>query len=294
MEQNTQGLLFGGDWTEQKLSILAQYLTTYRTALKKQPFRMVYLDAFAGTGYRQAQRLGKAYRSIFNDIQEAEPQRFLKGSAKLALEVRPPFHEYVFVESDADNVKALERLKDEHADKASMITIVQDDANDFVRNYCAQKDWRLARAVLFLDPFATQVQWSTVEAVAATGAVDVWILFPMMAVNRLLANDPQKACRPRLDAIFGTSDWFNRFYRLNRQESIFGQPLEEVVKACDFDAISEFYLERLRVIFAGVSDHPKVLCNSRGSPLFQLFFAAANVKGAEIAVRIADHLLRRM
>ncbi|MDX1417453.1 MAG: hypothetical protein R3293_24830 [Candidatus Promineifilaceae bacterium] len=44
--------LFGGDWTEEKLSRIKEYLGQYTTALKNQPFRTAYIDAFAGTGYR--------------------------------------------------------------------------------------------------------------------------------------------------------------------------------------------------------------------------------------------------
>ncbi len=289
-----QGLLFGGDWTEEKLGILETYLKQYNTALKKQPFTRVYVDAFAGTGYREKRRKQGGFFDIFQETQEDESQRFLKGSAKRALEVQPPFHRYVFVESDPANVQALEKLKQEHEDKVAPITIVQDNANDFLQEYCRKENWRSVRAVLFLDPFATQVEWTTIEAVAATQAMDVWILFPLMAVNRLLANNPDKACRDRLDAIFGTSDWFVQFYRTHRQNSIFGKPLEIVEKACDFKAITKFYLGRLETIFAGVSQRPRVLLNSRRSPLFQFFFAAGNPKGAEIAVRIADHLLGRI
>ena len=291
-EKNATGLLFGGDWTEQKLAILAEYLAAYNTALKNQPFRRVYVDAFAGTGYRENRQKGFGIPDIFEETQQDEPQRFLKGSAKRALEVEPSFDEYIFVESDADNVRALEKLRQEHKDRAMAITIVQGDANDFVRDYCRKEDWRSVRAVLFLDPFATQVEWSTIESVAATKAIDVWILFPLMAVNRLLAKDPHKACRDRLDAIFGTQEWFERFYRTRKLDDIFGEPLEVVEKACDFKGISDFFLERLKAIFAGVSQKPRVFPNSRGSPLFQLFFAASNAKGAPIAVRIADHLLK--
>ena len=45
--------LFGGDWTEQKLDALGQYLRAYVQVLKKHPFTRVYVDAFAGTGYRE-------------------------------------------------------------------------------------------------------------------------------------------------------------------------------------------------------------------------------------------------
>ena len=48
--------LFGGSWTEQKLEILKKYLETYNTVLKKQPFERVYIDGFAGTGYRQQRK----------------------------------------------------------------------------------------------------------------------------------------------------------------------------------------------------------------------------------------------
>jgi three-Cys-motif partner protein len=285
--------MFGGDWTEEKLRRLTDYLAGYNTALKNQPFTRVYIDAFAGTGYRELRREQYHLTSLFEELNQDESQRFLKGSAKRALEVEPAFHRYVFVESDAAKVEELERLRGEHPDKADAIRIEQGEANEFVRKYCATENWRSTRAVLFLDPFATQVEWKTIEAVARTQGIDVWILFPLMAVNRLLANDPKKACASRLDLIFGTRDWFERFYRTSRQEDIFGERLEIVEKACDFESIGEFYLQRLRGIFAGVAPRPRVFRNSR-SPLFQLFFAAANVKGAPIAVRIANHLLEKM
>ena len=41
---------FGGDWTEQKLEVVQKYLGAYTTALKNQPFKKLYIDAFAGSG----------------------------------------------------------------------------------------------------------------------------------------------------------------------------------------------------------------------------------------------------
>lgn len=290
--QSNDFQLFGGNWTEQKLKILAQYLKQYNVALQKQPFTRVYVDAFAGTGYRkQAARPG--YPDLFPEIEEPEAQAFLKGSAKLALEICPSFHRYIFVESDAEKVNELERLKIEHPDKADTIEIEQGDANDYMRKYCKNMA-RSERAVVFLDPFATEVEWDTIEAIARTQAIDTWILFPMMAVNRLLANDPKKAFRRPLDRVFGSPDWFQRFYRSSVEENIFGQSYEIVQKACDFDNIREFFLERLKAVFAGVSPNPRMLFNSRGSPIFQLFFAAGNTRGAPIALKIANHLLEHL
>lgn len=47
---------FGGNWTEQKLGILEAYLDSYTTALKNHGFRLVYIDAFAGSGVRRQSR----------------------------------------------------------------------------------------------------------------------------------------------------------------------------------------------------------------------------------------------
>ena len=41
---------FGGSWTQEKLNILSGYLEAYTTALKSQPFQLIYVDAFAGEG----------------------------------------------------------------------------------------------------------------------------------------------------------------------------------------------------------------------------------------------------
>ena len=50
------GPSFGGAWTRQKLEILRRYLDTYTTALKDQPFELIYVDAFAGAGVAPTRR----------------------------------------------------------------------------------------------------------------------------------------------------------------------------------------------------------------------------------------------
>lgn len=286
--------LFGGSWTEKKLEILKKYLDAYNTALKNQPFKRVYIDAFAGTGYRQQRKLQYSIPDIFEELAQDESEQFLKGSATLALEANPGFHRYKFIESDENKVNELEKLQKEHPEKEKLIDIVQSDANEFICNYCKEEDWKNTRAVLFLDPFATEVEWQTIEAIAGTKSIDVWILFPLMAVNRLLAKDHEKVFYSCLNRIFGTQEWFENFYKTRTLEDIFGKSQEIVFKACDFTRIGAFYKSRLETIFSGVAQKPKVFYNSRGSALFQLFFAAGNPKGSKIAVKIADHLLRNI
>jgi three-Cys-motif partner protein len=288
------GQLFGGSWTEKKLKILKEYLRSYNTALKNQSFPRVYIDAFAGTGYRQQRTRQYKIPNIFEELRQNESEQFLKGSAKLALETNPSFHRYVFIESDQNKNNELEKLQKEHPEKAKQIEIVRSDANEFIQNYCNDEDWANTRAVLFLDPFATEVEWATIEAIAKTKSIDVWILFPVMAVNRLLARDRKKTFYGCLNRIFGTNEWFECFCKTRCLDDIFGKSEEIVVKACDLKRIGEFYKERLKTIFPGVAEKPKVFYNSRGSALFQFFFAAGNPKGAQIAVKIAEHLMRKI
>jgi len=286
--------LFGGSWTEKKLEILKGYLDAYNKALKNQPFKRVYIDAFAGTGYRQQRKRQYETQDIFKEVEQEESEQFLKGSAKLALEASPSFHRYIFIESDKNKINELEKLQKEHPVKAKQLEIVQSDANEFIQNYCKNEDWANTRAVLFLDPFATEVEWPTIEAIAKTQCIDVWILFPLMAVNRLLAKDPQKISYDRLNRIFGIEDWFENFYKTRTLDDIFGKSVDIITKACDFAGIGNFYKSRLKTIFSGVAEQSKVFYNSRESALFQLFFAAGNKKGAPIAIRIAEHLMRNI
>ena len=59
---------FGGAWTERKLSALGHYLVQYQVIFKKNPaarkLRTIYVDAFAGTGDRDA-RQNKTTVSLF-------------------------------------------------------------------------------------------------------------------------------------------------------------------------------------------------------------------------------------
>ena len=44
---------------------------------------------------------------------------------------------------------------------------------------------------MFLDPYRMQVNWETMESIAETEAIDLWILFPLGTINRMLENDGQ-------------------------------------------------------------------------------------------------------
>jgi hypothetical protein len=60
------------------------------------------------------------------------------------------------------------------------------------------------------------------------------------------------------------------------------------------EAIGSYFVERLGTVFPGVAPRPVQLRNSTGTPLYLLCFAAANPRGAKVALRIANHLMKKM
>lgn len=298
-KRGDSGHRFGGEWTTRKLDVLADYLKGYTTALKQARFEKWYVDAFAGTGYRDARRQNAkgagSQNLLLPDLAEAEPQDLLDGSARRALLAEPRFERYVFIERKAEHCARLEKLKAEFPNIASRVEVHQGDANDQLQAMCSG-DWRSRRAVLFLDPYGMQVEWATIEAIARTQAIDLWVLFPLgIGVNRLLTKSgqiPESWCR-RLDLLLGTKDWYEEFYRVETTPALFGGDQERVVKA-SAGAIGKYFNRRLEAIFAGVAAQPAVLRNSRNNPLYLLCFAVGNARGRDIALRIANHLLKEV
>lgn len=299
--QDPRGHQFGGDWTSKKLKVLQKYLTEYVKALKKQPFKKAYIDAFAGTGYRRGKPEGTGSDSElfgFDEVADDEPQELLDGSARLALGIEPPFDKYIFIEKRQDRCDALGGLITEFPDLKDRIDIRKGDANLLIRELC-YSSWNLPgkarRAVLFLDPYGMQVEWKTIQAIASTEAIDLWILFPLgQAVNRLLkkSGDIPESWRRRLTILFGTEDWYPEFYKREEVLTLFGAE-EETIKL-PMETIGRFFVDRLKTVFpdGGVSENPAVLRNSTNCPLFLLCFASANPKGARVALPIANHLLQ--
>jgi three-Cys-motif partner protein len=289
---------FGGDWTTTKLDVLAAYLRQYSTALKNTPFRKAYIDAFAGTGYRTKRTEDDEGTSsqelLFPDLAGPEPQGLLDGSARLALKTDPPFDSYIFIDRSPERCTQLEGLRTEFPALADAIHVRQGDANVQIQALC-EKYWTTRRAVLFLDPYGMQVEWKTIEAIAATKAIDLWLLFPLgIGVARLLTKSGTipGSWRRRLNLLLGTNDWYDEFYRVENKPTLFGEPEQRVVKATT-ETIGRYFNERLKSVFADVAPEPRVLSNSSNCPLYLLCFAVGNPNGAPIALRIANHLLKQ-
>jgi three-Cys-motif partner protein len=291
---------FGGNWTGEKLERVRNYLVAYSQIMNKQrfdgkPVRYAYIDAFAGTGYNTSKIDDEATSTLFSELVHGEAVQFIDGSARIALKIEPRFTKYIFIEKSPKRVAELKKLKEEFPLLANDITIEKSDANTYLDKLCKTKVWTNNRAVVFLDPFGMQVMWSTMKAIANTKAIDLWILFPLgVAVNRLLRRDANisAAWQKRLNDFFGTTDWREAFYHTSSDTDLFGDTHTRTEKVADFNAISRYFVARLKTIFPGVAPNPLRLCNSANTPLYLLCFAAANPRGAKLAVRIAQHVLK--
>lgn len=288
---------FGGSWTERKLAALRAYLIQYQVIFKKNPsarnFRTVYVDAFAGTGGRNVSARQSTV-SLFGYGDET--REFQQGSARVALELEAKFHHYIFVDRKAGHIAALRRtVERDLPELASLCEFVHGDANDWLQSWCAAQDWRAQRAVVFLDPYGMSVAWETIEAIARTRAIDLWVLFPFaIGANRMMPTDvlPEADWSVILTSVFGTTAWEKRFYAKKSDADLFGAYTGSVTKIAGMDEILEFFLERLRTVFPHVVQKPMILYNSNKTPMYALCFAAGNPKGGATAIKIAAHLAR--
>ena len=273
---------YGGQWTIEKLSILETYLDTYTTALKEQKFNLMYIDAFAGTGHVEFHH------------SDQDTQNFMRGSATIAVSIdNRPFDKLIFVEKEQKRCDELENLKGEHPGRD--IQIENSDANEFLRNL--QVNWKQWRGVLFLDPFATEVEWSTIEKIAGFNALDTWILFPVSAIARMLPTSrrpdeisPEWA--KRLNRIFGDGSWQN-LYEVNPQRHMFRNV--EYQREPGVDGLIDLYKENLKTLFGKrFLETSRTLKNSKDSRLFEFMFCVGNPNGIALAKRIANHILKHM
>jgi len=268
---------------------LHEYLKAYSTALKNQGFRLLFFDAFAGTGDIQIGSEGL----LLKGVDDYSP--FIQGSAHRALQLGIAFDEYIFVEKSRAKAKALNALKDQYPSIADRISIRQADANDELLRFCAQTNWKKCRAAVFLDPYGNQVVWTTLEAIAATRAIDLWYLFPAgLGVHRQIGRNarvhPDHAAS--LDELLGTKDWRRSFIEEGDDEDLFGA-IKARSKVATPESITLFMIERMRQIFKGGVLDEWLPLGSRGIHMYSLIFAWANPsERARLAGRLARAVLR--
>jgi three-Cys-motif partner protein len=264
---------FGSVWTEAKLNAIESYLDFYTTALKNQKFKLCYFDAFAGSGSIK----------IKNGKQ-------VEGSSIRALKY--PFDKFYFLEKDESIIHSLKQKVTEMPLKTD-VEFHNADCNEFLLEIdkfeWLKEHWR---GVIFLDPFAMDLEWACLEKISNTRVFDVWYLFPFMAVNRNLYTNGKipSANKIILTRILGVDDWEKEIYVDSPQLNFFQ---EQDLQKMDTEHIKNYIISRLRQTFPTVSDKAVLLRNNRNSPQFLLCFAGSNpsLQAKALSLKAADYIL---
>src|SRR5258708_16347723 len=129
---------FGDQHTELKLSIVEKYLKFFTSALRGKFEELLYIDAFAGTGSRTVRHEERPAGLL--DAGEPERGERRRGSARIAIDVSPPFDFIVFIENKPSYFAALQELAANHPNRR--IFAVKNDANDALISLIASNNWR--------------------------------------------------------------------------------------------------------------------------------------------------------
>lgn len=295
---------FGDEHTRKKLETVEKYLGAFTTALKKQGFELLYVDACAGSGSsipKSALAGRRADEGQKGLLQEAEPvadtDQIIVGSAIRALGVQHPFDRYLFNDVKPSNVRALRKQVKEHfGHLENRVAITQGDANAMLSGLCERTNWRATRAVVFLDPFGLQIRFDTLQKLALTKAVDLWYLVPVFAMYRQVRGDGGVLDDggKSVDDALGTTAWRDVVAVEEKgQIDLFGGSTNVSRRAVDIAWFENVAKERLKLAFDGRVVEQVLPLGRNGLHEFSLMFAWANPgEKAKLAAKLASAVLR--
>lgn len=286
---------FGGAHTTKKQSVVVEYLAAYARALKDKGFHLSYVDAFAGCGAR----IDSSIRSPESDLFASNDVPIVRSSTAVeAVRLNPGFDRYVFGDRSDGHLRSLVetiRANGGPARAGAELSFVRADANVLVEQECAWlRSGRDRRAVVFLDPYGMQVNWTTLQQIAACERADLWLLLPTgIAINRLIprGGEPHPRWEERLDAFYGTEDWRDAFRPV--VQDLLGA---ERRRTANLDAIVAYTLKRLHSLFGDGLYQPSLsLRAGKKQQQYHLVFAATstNSRAREVAHKIAAYLIAR-
>ena len=264
-----------GIWSEIKLDIIKEYANAFTKIMKSQEWckGYVYIDAFAGPGVHISRRTG-------------EP---ISGSPLNALEIDNPFTEYHYIDIDKEKAETLNRLTGDRTN----INIYQEDCNEvLVKKILPTLQYESKkRALCILDPYGLHLQWETIMTAAKLKTTEIFLNFPLMDMNRnvlhkdLLSADADQI--ERMNKFCGTDEWQEILYKVDKQMGLFGDPDRIKIVNSNIKLGEWFKKERLQKV-AGFKfvPEPMLMRNSKGGPLFFLFFASHNETGKKIVTDI--------
>jgi len=288
--KNKEG--WGGKWTEEKLKAFEKYVKAYLKIMDSHrdkyhvKWKLIYLDAFAGSGIREAENLPEQQQLLAGFDIEPDECAVYRGAAERVYAIKGQgFDYYFFIDKDkVANENLRKRLLGDNIDDPRL-QFRDDDANEYIKKLGNHlQDKRHYKALALLDPFGMQVTWEALTSLQGTGT-DLWVLVPSgVIIGRLLQTDGELMFPERLTSYFGLSEEEikNHFYSKQMEKTLFGDKTKLSKIEQPTQRIAELYAERLRELFKYVAE-PKVLRNSRKVPIYHFVFASNNEKAVKIA-----------
>jgi hypothetical protein len=133
-----------GPWAREKLDALGRYLEFYTKVLKNQPWRTIYVDAFARGGravIRREEPTGaEPIVPLFGEafVPDADQRELIDGSPRVALGVADTFDRYIFIEPDPARADELQAMKDEYGSSRT-IDILRTEASEGITWVCTRR-----------------------------------------------------------------------------------------------------------------------------------------------------------
>jgi three-Cys-motif partner protein len=263
-----------GVWSEVKLEIVEQYGSAYTKAFNNSPgLKKFYVDAFSGAGVHISRRSGGQ----------------IDGSPARALRINPPFDGFFFIDLDKDKTAHLKTL----CNGRSNVHIETGDASNYLVNQLLPtiRYEAFNRALCLFDPYGLHLDWETMEMAGRSRAIDMFLNFPVMDMNRnAIWRNPDavpKEGMERMNRFWGDQTWRHAAYVEHPQGELFGKP--SVIKQTN-DAIVAAFQDRLRKVagFKQVPD-PLPMRNSNNAVVYYLFFASQK----PVALRIIEDIFAK-
>jgi three-Cys-motif partner protein len=263
-----------GWWSQVKLDIVKDYASEYTKILSRQSLirGFAYIDAFAGAGMHIEKTTGE----------------FVLGSPLNALQVKPPFSEYFYIDLDTAKVGELRAATKD----LSNVHVFEGDCNEILLDHVFPKvlysDYR--RGLCLLDPYGLHLDWKVIEAAGKMRSIELFLNFPVMDMNRnVLWRNPDEvdpAQAARMTRYWGDESWREVVYEPD-PDLFNADKMGKVANANEQVALA--FRERLQKVagFASVP-MPVAMKNSRGPTLYYLFFAS----NKPVAEKIVHHIFR--
>jgi three-Cys-motif partner protein len=260
-----------GNWSEVKLDIVKKYAKAYSTIINAKPSIKghIYIDAFAGAGVHISK----------------QTEEYIPGSPLNALNIKPPFTEFYFIDLDGGKADALRKVCAAYPN----VKVREGDCNKLLlTEIFPLAEWsNYRRALCLLDPYGLHLNWEVVYKAGQMKSIEIFLNFPVMDMNmNVLWRDPNKVDKrqiARMDAFWGDSSWRNVAY--TKTKGLF----DEMEEKSSTETIAKAFRDRLEKVagFAYVPD-PIPMRNSKGAIVYYLFFASPNKTGAKIVREIFD------